>query len=335
MKAAGRIAFLAGAVRALVNLSRAPTPPGARGQEDVDPRRYEAEPHPRAELATAALLVLGGLLCLAFAVLVAAHPDTQLLGGVLAAGLACIGAALAIASKRVVPQEVSVEEREPVPPEVDEEIEKEGRAAAQGISRRRVLAGAAGVAGCGLLGALAVPLTALGPNLDGAPDRTPWRRGRHLVDTKGKRLRAADIAIGSFHNVLPEADPTALDELGAPVVLVRVDPRTVNLPPERAGWAPGGILAFSQICTHAGCAVTLFRYPVDEATSQPPALVCPCHYSTFDVRRGAQPVFGPAVRALPQLPLAVDPGGFLVADGPLQGSVGPSWLSVKRPEDLR
>jgi ubiquinol-cytochrome c reductase iron-sulfur subunit len=328
---AGGLAFLAGAVRALV---RPGPPPAARGDDEADPRRYEARPHPRAELAVAVLLVAGGLMCLAFAVLVAVHPDTQLLGALLAAGLACIGAALALASKRVVPQEVSVEKREPVPPEVDEEIEQLARSGAQGISRRRVLAGAAGIAGCGLLGALAVPLTALGPNLDGAPDRTPWRRGRYLVDTKGRRLPAADIAIGSFHNVLPEADPTALEELGAPVVLVRVDPRSVELPPERAGWAPGGILAFSQICTHAGCAVTLFRYPVDEATSEPPALVCPCHYSTFDVRRGAKPVFGPAARALPQLPLAVDAGGFLVADGPLTGSVGPSWLSVKHPEDL-
>jgi ubiquinol-cytochrome c reductase iron-sulfur subunit len=328
---AGRLAFLAGAVRALVR----PAPPPRHPEEDVDPRRYEAGADPRAELAVAALLVVGGVLCLAFAVLVAAHPDTQLLGALLAAGLACIGGALALASRRVVPQEVSVEEREPVAPEVDRELEEQVRSAGEGISRRRVLAGAAGVAGCGLLGALALPLTALGPNLDGAPDRTPWRRGRHLVDTNGRRLRAADIGLGSFHNVLPEADPSALEELGAPVVLVRVDPRTLDLPPGRQGWAPGGILAFSQICTHAGCAVTLFRYPVDEATSKPPALVCPCHYSTFDVRKGAKPVFGPAVRALPQLPLAVDAQGFLVADGPLAGSVGPSWLDVRRQETDR
>jgi ubiquinol-cytochrome c reductase iron-sulfur subunit len=114
---------------------------------------------------------------------------------------------------------------------------------------------------------------------------------------------------------------------------VRVAADTLDLPPERRTWAPGGILAFSQICTHAGCAITLFRYPVDEETSKPPALVCPCHYSTFDVRRAAAPVFGPAARALAQLPLEVDRDGFLVAGGPLAGSVGPSWLDVRQTGD--
>jgi nitrite reductase/ring-hydroxylating ferredoxin subunit len=226
---AGRLAFLTGAMRALVRPG--PPPTAAAAEEQADPRSYDATPHPRAELAVAVLLVLGGLLCLAFAVLVAAHPDTQLLGTTLAGGLGCIGAALALASKRVVPQEVHVE------------------------------------------------------------------------------------------------------ELGAPVVVVRVEPASLELPPERRAWAPQGILAFSQICTHAGCAITLFRYPVSEETSKPPGLVCPCHYSTFDVRRAAKPVFGPAVRPLPQLPLAVDRDGFLVADGPLAGSVGPSWLNVRQTGD--
>ncbi|MEA2320830.1 MAG: ubiquinol-cytochrome c reductase iron-sulfur subunit [Solirubrobacteraceae bacterium] len=330
---AGWLAFVLGALRALVGGT---APPDARADEaHADPRRYDARPHPRAELAVAALLVLGGLLWLAFAVLIIVHADTQLLGIALAGGLACVGAALALASKRLVPQEVDVEHRDPVPPVVDAALTREVHSAGEGISRRRVLAGAAGVAGCGLVGALVAPLTALGPNLDGAPNRTPWRRGRHLVDTKGKRLRAADIAVGSFYNVLPEGDPRALEELGAPIVVVRVEPATLDLPPGRADWAPDGILAFSQICTHAGCAVSLFRYPVDEETSKPPALVCPCHYSTFDVRRAAKPVFGPAVRPLPQLPLAVDGDGFLVASGPLAGSVGPSWAGVRRAEDLR
>ena len=35
----------------------------------------------------------------------------------------------------------------------------------------------------------------------------------------------------------------------------------IHLPPARAGWAPGGILAYSKICTHAGCAISLYRYP--------------------------------------------------------------------------
>jgi ubiquinol-cytochrome c reductase iron-sulfur subunit len=197
-----------------------------------------------------------------------------------------------------------------------------------------LLTGAAGVAGSGIAGALVLPLTALGPRLDGAPNTTPWRRGRRLVDPEGRPLRAADIGIGSMWNALPAGDPDALDDLTAPVVVVRVDPRTLDLPANRSDWAPEGILAFSQICTHAACAVTLFRYPVDEQTSKPPGLVCPCHYSTFDVRRGAVPVFGPAARPLPQLPLAIDLEGFLVANGPLSGSVGPSYLNAKQRDDV-
>jgi quinol---cytochrome c reductase iron-sulfur subunit len=330
------VAFVAGALRAVFR--RPPrTADAATGHaaDGPDPRERRVPHDPRAEGIVAALLVLGGLLAAAFAFLVAAHPDTQLLGGTLAAGLACIGAALALASRRVVPQVVDVEERRPVPEEADAALAGEVRSAGEGISRRRLLAGAAGVAGCGLAGALVLPITALGPSLAGAPDRTPWRRGRRLVDPDGRPLRAADIGVGSMWNALPEADPGALEDLTAPVVVVRVDPRTLDLPADRRGWAPDGILAFSQICTHAACAVTLFRYPVDEQTSKPPALVCPCHYSTFDVRRGAVPVFGPAARALPQLPLAIDGGGFLVAGGPLSGSVGPSYLNTKTPDDLR
>jgi ubiquinol-cytochrome c reductase iron-sulfur subunit len=329
---AGRLAFLAGAVRAV--LRRGPPPDPAGRKAEPDPREREVGADPRAEVAVAVLLVVGGALALAFAVLIAADPQTQLLGATLAAGLACIGAALALASKRVVPQETDVEQRHPVTQEVDEELTDELKSGGAGISRRRLLTGAAGVAGVGLTGAFVLPLTALGPNLDDQPNRSPWRRGRRLVDPEGRPLRAADIGIGSMQNALPANDPTALEDLSAPVVVVRVDPATLDLPADRRTWAPNGILAFSQICTHAACAVTLFRYPVDEETSKPPGLVCPCHYSTFDVRRGAVPVFGPAVRSLPQLPLAIDAAGFLVANGPLSGSVGPSYLNVKRPGDV-
>jgi ubiquinol-cytochrome c reductase iron-sulfur subunit len=295
----------------------------------VAERRAGADP--RAELAVAALLVVAGLAAAAFAVLIVAHPQTQLLGATLGGALACLGAAAILAAKRVVVREVAVENRrreDTARPEDDEALAADLRRGGDGITRRRALGAAAGVAGAGLAGALVVPVTALGPGLGDAPNQTPWRRGRRLVTTDGERLRADAIEIGSFASALPEGADKR--ELGSPVVVVRVDPRTLKLPRARRGWAPLGILAFSQICTHAGCAVTLFRYPVDEQLSAGPALVCPCHYSTFDVRQAARPVFGPAARALAQLPLAVAPDGTLVAAGPLSGSVGPAWWSVKR-----
>ena len=275
------LAVIAGVVRGLVR--REPPPGLARAEREPDPRKRQVGADPRAEVAVAALLVLGGALALAFAVLIAAYPQTQLLGATLAAGLACIGAALALASSRVVPREVDVEQRHPVAEEVDEELTQEVREGGAGISRRRLLAGAAGVAGAGIAGAFVLPLTALGPSLGDAPNDSPWRRGRRLVDPEGRPLRAADIGIGSMQNALPASDPSALEDLAAPIVVVRVDPRTLDLPPDRRAWAPNGILAFSQICTHAACAVTLFRYPVDEETSKPtgPRLPLPL----LDVRR--------------------------------------------------
>ena len=104
------------------------------------------------------------------------------------------------------------------------------------------------------------------------------------------------------------------DNLGSPVVVVRVDPATLQLPAERAVWAPQGILAYSKICTHAACAISLFRSPLSPTTqSRGPALICPCHYSTFDVLDGGSVEFGPAGRPLPQLPLQIDASGALTA----------------------
>jgi ubiquinol-cytochrome c reductase iron-sulfur subunit len=324
MRALERMAIAIGAARAL--LRRPPAP--IERAESHDLRRRELPRDPAAELAVAVLLVAGGLLAAAFGVLVVAHPQTQLLGGVLATALACLGAALSLASRRVVVQEVDVEERQPPPAEEDERLTTQLRSGTEGISRRRVLLGAAGVAGCGLAAAVALPVTGLGPALGDAPDRTPWRRGKRLVDARtNEPIRADDLEIGSFQSAMPEGATT--EELGAPVVVVRVDPRELRLPPERRGWAPEGLLAYSQICTHAACAVTLFRYPVYEETSKGPALVCPCHYSTFDVLHAADPIFGPAVRPLAQLPLGIAGDRTLVAAGPLSGPVGPSYWGVR------
>jgi ubiquinol-cytochrome c reductase iron-sulfur subunit len=319
-----RLALLRGVLRGL----RDPTLPDREAAEDVDPRERRVPRDPKAELAVAVLLALGGVLAAAFGVLLVAHPQTQLLGGVLAAGLACLGIALGLASQRVVVQEVAVEERHPPDPDEDVTLVDELEHGGEGITRRRVLIGGATVAGCGLVAAAALPVTALGPALGDAPNRTPWRRGTRLVDPRtGEPITADELAVGSFQAALAEG--ASRRDLGAPVVVVRVRPDELQLPPERRAWAPEGLLAFSQICTHAACAVTLFRYPVDEPTSKGPALVCPCHYSTFDVTRAAKPIFGPAVRALPQLPLAVARDRTLVAAGPLSGSVGPSYWGVK------
>jgi ubiquinol-cytochrome c reductase iron-sulfur subunit len=90
------------------------------------------------------------------------------------------------------------------------------------------------------------------------------------------------------------------------------------LDPERLSWTLEGIIAFSKICSHMGCAVALY----EQTTKH---LLCPCHQSTFDVTRAAKVIFGPAARPLPQLQIGVDNEGYLIAKAPFNEAVGPSF----------
>jgi ubiquinol-cytochrome c reductase iron-sulfur subunit len=309
-----------------VRSGRAKSPPPPR--DPADPSRREPVATAAAENVVAALLVLSMLCGFAFAVLLVVHHSTQVLGATFGGALAFAGIALALASRFVVPQETAVEERlmfeEDTTP--SDEAAEEIRSGADGITRRRMLAAAAGAAGAGLTAAVAVPVVALGPGLTSQLKRTPWHAGKLLVDESGSPIAAADVPVGAFLTAFPQgADSAEREQLTSPLVVIRVDPRLLRLPRGRAGWAPHGIMAFSKICTHAGCAISLYRAPLDPSTAPSPALVCPCHYSTFDVLDGGTVAFGPAGRPLPQLPLTVDHSANLRANGPLSGPVGPSW----------
>jgi ubiquinol-cytochrome c reductase iron-sulfur subunit len=86
----------------------------------------------------------------------------------------------------------------------------------------------------------------------------------------------------------------------------------------RENWGVDGILAYSKICTHVGCPISLWE-------QQTHHLLCPCHQSTFDLADNGKVIFGPAARALPQLPLAVDEEGYLIATSDFTEPVGPSF----------
>lgn len=92
------------------------------------------------------------------------------------------------------------------------------------------------------------------------------------------------------------------------VLVIRLDP--AELDDETRAHAADGIVAYSAICAHAGCPVTAW---VKGATDDKDVFKCVCHNSEYDPRQSAQVVFGPALRRLAALPLAIANGSLIVA----------------------
>jgi ubiquinol-cytochrome c reductase iron-sulfur subunit len=285
-----------------------------------DNRIVEAGPPSRgAEKAVLALFFLATLASAAFIVVYAwdrLGSQTQWMG--LSIGLAFILLAIACvvtAHKLVVTEELVHEYPDIEHPEEQGKIEQIVDESGSRFTRKRLVT-LAGLGAVGTLGLAALtPVASLGPVLDTSElYKTPWRRGRRLVGEDGKALAAHDIEQESFYTAYPEGADREL--MGSPVVVVRLESREV--------------VAYSKICTHAGCAIALYRKPTFADVQPKPALVCPCHYSTFDPADHGKVLFGPAGRALPQLPLLVDGEGNLRAAGNFSGPVGPSWSGVRQ-----
>ena len=284
----------------------------------------------RAELVAAACLGLAAAAGVAAIVVYLIDADTQLLGITLGLAFLGVAGAMAAVGLRIFPAQKVVEERPPAADEAAQAtVETAVGEAAGGNSRRKLLFGAAGAAGAAIGGALVVPLGSLGPfQLGESYDELPWKDGVRLVDDRGEPIPADLLEQGAFTAAFPEGADKR--ELASPVVVLRLPEGEDDLDPEQRAIAPRGILAFSRICTHAGCAIALYRTPLFPPQAPSPALVCPCHYSTFDVRQGGKVIFGPAGRDLPQLPLKVGDDGILTAAGPLSGKPGPSYLTVRK-----
>ncbi|MET7752254.1 Rieske (2Fe-2S) protein [Micromonospora sp. NPDC005367] len=241
-----------------------------------------------------------------FAVTYGLGGQTQWEGVCLAVAFAGLATGLAVWGRRLVPTGGYVEEHEGfTPPPREQAMAGDALAAPDSPIRRR-----------GLLGALALALTALGaaalfPLRSLLPwDRTrpvealkdtPWRPGVRLVTADGRPLRPADVPTGTVVAVFPEGD---LDAGDAPAFAVRLQPERFTRPP--AGGHLDGLVVHSLLCTHAGCPVRLYLHETGR-------VLCPCHQSSFDLFAGAEPVAGPAARPLPGLPIEVGPDGFLRA----------------------
>jgi ubiquinol-cytochrome c reductase iron-sulfur subunit len=249
------------------------------------------------------------------------------LGLGMAIALFCIGAGAIHWAKTLMPDEEVIAQRHEFRSEDEDRSEfiktvKEGASAA-GLGRRplikRSLIAALGLSGLTPL----LLLRDLGPLPKDDLTKTSWKTGTRLVTDPGDRpIRPEDLEVGAVAQTLPElaqGEERTLNNIGKDaVLLIRLRPEEFNLDAERLSWTHEGIIAFSKICSHMGCAVALYE-------QQTKHLLCPCHQSTFDVTRAAKVIFGPAARPLPQLAITVDADGYLVAQQPFTEPVGPSF----------
>lgn len=223
-----------------------------------------------------------------------------------------------------------------------------------GIARRPLIRNSA----LGALALLGVPAVVLLRDLGTLPgdalEHTIWGQGGRKIkiiedgkevevevplmriarDAIGTPILASDLEIGDLVNAQPEVlfnpgryyvEPAEVHghelqthKSKASLILLRMEPRDLKPGKGREDWDVNGIVAYSKICTHVGCPISL-----NERTTH--HLLCPCHQSTFDLADSGRVVFGPAGRPLPQLPIAVDEQGYLVAQSDFTEPVGPSY----------
>lgn len=243
-----------------------------------------------------------------------------LLGSSLAVFLGAFGIMLVLWSHLLTLKHQVVSQREQLspPPQARESAAADFNIGEQQIHRRGLLLWMAGGAGA-LFAAIFVSwFRSLGTSPDPVLYSTVWKRGQRLMTQDGNPVSVNDLQPGNTVIVFPE---NSVGSERAQTVLLRVDQDLLQLPSDRHGWAPMGNLAFSRVCTHAGCAVGMY-----ETTTH--LLMCPCHQSTFDVLRAAQPTGGPAARPLPQLPLYADEQGMLRAAGGFSDPPGPGFWGM-------
>jgi Rieske Fe-S protein len=128
----------------------------------------------------------------------------------------------------------------------------------------------------------------------------------------GEVIRPDDLELGGPPlRAWPKDTKTSVVRKGSrlnEVVVVKLDPN--ELDDETRSRSADGIVAYSVICSHAGCPITAW---VKEEQGDRNVLKCMCHNSEYDPRQGAQVVFGPAPRRLAALPLAIADGMLTIA----------------------
>ena len=288
----------------------------------------------RAERGVALCFVVTFLATVAFIVIYVVAPwtysttnnnytwFTPLLGVTMAIALGGVGVGAVLWAKWLMPEEEVVQDRHDGPSPV---VDRRTTAATlvdgwrdTGLPRRSLLRRAFGLS-LGALGALTIiPLGGLIKKPKDTLFTTPWKAGVRLIGLDDRPVRPGDMLPGSLATVFP-AVPGGKTAPDAPTMLIRLRPgQTVRPRPGQEDFGWQDFVAFSKICTHAGCPVSLYE-------QQTGRILCPCHQSQFDVTQDAKPVFGPAARPLPALAITVDSDGYFVAKGDYREPVGPSF----------
>jgi ubiquinol-cytochrome c reductase iron-sulfur subunit len=258
-------------------------------------------------------------------------------------GLSLLVAAIGILTwgKKLLPREVSIQDRHDGGSPVEEQ-KATGRTLAYMVDemgvKRRPLLGLALAAGLAPIG-LAVAAPVIGglikqPHQDNQMFRTGWAPvdGRlvRLTHEDGTPIRPADVSVGGQLTVFPGIPGGATNaHADSPTLLInlRADDaataRANNVKGtgsdiDHSDYMYGNFIAYSKICTHAGCPASLYEQQTNR-------LLCPCHQSQFMITNNATPIFGPANRPLPQLPITVDAEGFFVAKSDYTATVGPDF----------
>ncbi len=269
--------------------------------------------------------ILAGITLL---VVYAAGGQTQLEGLLWFYALGGLSVGIITGASRYLPNEQSEEERHPLAS--SEEMMEAARAdfhradVPEGTldKERRFVLRLLGVAFAAVGVAIIFPIRSLGPHPSDDLRETDFAKGVRLVTVDGAPIKSDQLGVGEIVTAFPEGHTKAAD---SPTLVIRYDEEKFVSAGGREDWVAEGMVAYSKICTHAACAVGLYQNVTG-------LLLCPCHQSTFDVNDACKPRFGPATRALPQLPIAIDSEGFVVAQSDYPEPVGPGYWD--RTNDL-
>ena len=261
---------------------------------------------------------------------------TPLLGLTLGIALLGVGAGILTWGRKLLPKEVSVQDRhDGASSDEDRKITANTMlymADELGVKRRPLL-GISLLAGLAPFGAVAAaPLVGSlikDPHKDRELFTTGWApvdgRKIRLTREDGTPIRPEDVSAGGQMTVFPGIDEGATNKhADSPTLLIHLrdqdaeQARQANQREGKSDYMWSNYIAYSKICTHAGCPASLYEQQTNR-------LLCPCHQSQFHITDNARPIFGPASRRLPQLPLEVDDQGFFVARSDFTETVGPDF----------